>query len=336
VRLTYLLGRPDLGGGTRVVLAHAALLAARGHDVTVAGDGPLAASFAFRGRWVDLERAAPPRDQDLVVATFWSTVARARALGGGPLAHFCQGYEGEIPHFASERAAIEAAYAEPLPTLAVTPRLVRLLGERFGRPARLAPPPLALAWRPAWRWAPRRRPWIALFGVFEAEVKGIPVGLAAIAALRDAGVDARLLRVSVLPPSDVETLRLAADRYLHDVPPAVAQAALARCDLLLFPVSEAEGFGLPLLEALGLGVPAVVSDTEPLRFVAGEHGARRFPPGDAAAAAVAARTLLASRGAWRAQRNAGFAAARRFDAARVAPEVEAAVVWAASVAGGAR
>ncbi len=332
MRVSYLLARPDLGGGTKVVLEHAALLAARGHAVAVLGDGPLPALYAFAGRYVDLERQPPPAGQDLVVVTFWTTLARARALGLGPLAHFCQGFEGEIPHFAVDRAAIEAAYAERLPTLAVTPRLAELVGRRFGRAARVVPPAVDPALAPRIRLAPRRRPWVALFGVFEAEVKGIRAGLAAFAPLAARG--ARLLRVSVFPLSAAEASLRAPDRYLESVPPAVAARALGDCDLLLFPVGVEEGFGLPLLEAMALGVPAVASRTPGLEFLAGGDGARLVPPGDAAAFAAAAIELLGSSRAWRAQRRAGRRAARRFAPERIGAELEAALAWAAREAPG--
>jgi glycosyltransferase involved in cell wall biosynthesis len=331
-----LLARPELGGGTKVVLQHAALLAGRGHEVTVAGDGALPALFGFRGRYLDLEREPPPRGQDLVVATFWTTLGRARALDAGPVAHFCQGYEGEIPHFAADREAIERAYADPAPVLAVTPRLADLIAARFGRPARLAPPSIDRAVRPRSRWRPRRRPWIALFGVFEATVKGIPTGLAALGRLRALGCRARLLRLSVLPLGDAERALAAPDRYLVSVAPRAALAALAGCDLLLFPSGVEEGFGLPLLEAMALGVPAVASETAGLRFVAGAGGARLVAPGDDAAMAAAAAELLGSAPAWRAQRRAGRAAAERFAPERIAPEIEAALTWAAAAAAGGR
>jgi len=330
VRISYLLARPDLGGGTKVVLEHAALLAARGHEVLVLGDGALPPVYGFRGRYLNLESEPPPGGQDLVLATFWTTLERARALALGPVAHFCQGFEGEIPHFRSDWPAIASAYAERLPTLAVTPRLAELVARRFGRPARVVSPAVDGALSPRWRLAPRRRPWVALFGVFEAEVKGIRTGLAAFAPLAARG--ARLLRVSVLPLSGAETGRLAPDRYLEAVAPREATRALAACDLLLFPVLESEGFGLPLLEAMALGVPAVASRTPGLEFLTGGDGARLVAADDAGAFAAAAAELLGSGPAWRRQRRAGRRAARRFAPSRIAVELERAVEWAASEA----
>jgi len=332
VRIAYLLAGADLGGGTKVVLQHAELLAAAGHDVRVVGRGPLPRAFGFGGEYLDAGMGAPNLpSQDLVIATFWTTLAAAVALEVGPVAHFCQGYEGEIPHFQGERREIESAYALPLPALAVTPRLVSLLEERYRRPARLVPPPADEALAPRRRLGPRRRPWVALFGVYEAEVKGIPVGLEAIARLRARGVDARSLRISVFPLSDAERARLAPDRYLQSVAPRRALVELRGCDLLIFPSGIEEGFGLPLLEAMVLGVPAVASRTPGLEFVSGGDGARLVAAGDAEEFAAAAAELLGSRSVWREQRRRGFAAARRFDPSVVAESLITAVRWAATL-----
>lgn len=54
--------------------------------------------------------------------------------------------------------------------------------------------------------------------------------------------------------------------------------AISRARLFVFP-SLVEGFGLPPLEAMALGVPTAVADVEPMRSVVGE-GAMRFDPRD--------------------------------------------------------
>lgn len=56
------------------------------------------------------------------------------------------------------------------------------------------------------------------------------------------------------------------------------RAVLAHARLFVFP-SLVEGFGLPPLEAMALGVPCAVSDLEPMKSVAGE-AALRFGPED--------------------------------------------------------
>lgn len=331
MRITYLLDRPEVGGGTKVVFRHAELLASRGHDVTVAAQGVEPAWTGRRTGYRDLAGGGSlPPDQDLAIATWWTTIDRALSSDAKAVAHFCQGFELDLEHLAAEAPAIRAAYQRQLPALVVSPHLGERLAREFGRESRLAPPALEPSGIARPRFAPRRRPWIALFGIFEAEVKGARTGLAALARLRALGLEPRLLRISALAASAEESALGVAERYLEAVSPASALAALADCDLLIFPSLVAEGFGLPLLEAMQLGVPAVASRTPGTEFMtAGGQGAALVPPGDAEAFAKASLSLLREPSSWRRQRRAGRAAAERFGASRVAAEVEAAVLWAA-------
>jgi len=336
VRVTYVRGQPELGGGSKVMFLHAGLLRQRGDEVTVLGEGP-------EPDWIDLDRlgvryvemiagAGPPRlpSQDLVIGTWWETLPAARSLGLGPLAHFCQGYEGDLAHLRPVLPEIEAVYAWKVPALVVSPHLVDLLRERFGREARVAPPPLDPLFRPAWRLRPRRRPWIAVPGIFEAEVKDVPTALRAVRRLRDLGIAARVLRFSILPLSAEERALLPPERdlrYLQAVPPREIARALRRCDLLLLPSRPGEGFGLPLLEALAAGVPAVASRI-PSTLAMAEGAAALMPVGDDHAFAEAARALLAVPQVWRRARELGFRAARGFRPEAVAPQLYMAVDWA--------
>lgn len=329
MRIAYVLPYPELGGGAKVVFQHARLLLERGFIATVLGEGP-------RPDWAP--RDVPYRDwtagvaglpeQDLVIATFWTTFAVARRLGLGPLAHFCQGYEGGLVHLRPVLPEIERAYREPLPTLTVSPHLAVFLAERFGRESRVVPPPLDPLFRPRPRFRPRRVPWIFVPGIFEAEVKGVPTALEAVARLRREGLACRLLRLSILPLTPEEREIAAPDLYLCAVPPAEAARAIRRADLLLFPSRAEEGFGLPLLEALAAKVPAVACRIPSVEFIAGAGGARLVPVGDGAAMAAAAREILRDPALWRRARREGYAASRRFLPARVGDELVEAVSWA--------
>jgi glycosyltransferase involved in cell wall biosynthesis len=90
------------------------------------------------------------------------------------------------------------------------------------------------------------------------------------------GVGDRLHMPGYLPDPDVESLwRMA--------------------DCAVFP-TRAEGFGLPVLEAMGRGVPVACSDIPVLHEV-GADAAHYFPPDDAAAAAAAIVRAMADGGA---------------------------------------
>ncbi|MFL6236343.1 MAG: glycosyltransferase family 4 protein [Thermoanaerobaculia bacterium] len=325
MRISYVLSHPELNGGNKVIFQHANLLQDHGHEVTLLGEGPKPDWMAIHATWIDYASAVSHiPEQDLVVATYWTTLRLARQLSLGPVAHFCQGYEGGLAHLRPVLGEIEAVYSWNVPTLTVAPHLGELLRQRFGRESRVVPPPLDPLFRPAWRLGPRRRPWIAIPGIFEAEVKGIPAGLAAVRRLREGGIPCRVLRFSIFPLSAAERELLAPDRYLQSVPPAEIARALRGCDLLLLPSRAEEGFGLPLLEAMVSKVPAVATRIPSTPFVAG-GAVPLVEPEDLAAAA---RELLTSRRSWRRARELGYEAAQRFRPEAVVPRLLEGIRWA--------
>jgi glycosyltransferase involved in cell wall biosynthesis len=80
-------------------------------------------------------------------------------------------------------------------------------------------------------------------------------------------------------------------RQLGYVPDPELESLWALADCAAFP-TRAEGFGLPILEALRRGIPVACSDIAVLREVAGD-AARFFDPGDSAAAAAAIEAAMA-------------------------------------------
>lgn len=328
MRIAYVLPYPELNGGNKVIFQHARMLQELGHELTILAEGSKPDWIRIDTAWVNLG-AEPPRvpSQDLVIATYWTTIERSRQLALGPLAHFCQGYEGGLVHLAPVLPQIEAAYSLPLPTLTVSPHLAGLVRDRFGREGFVVPPPLDPLFRPAFRLRPRREPWIAVPGIFGAEVKGVPTALEAVRRLRERGYACRVLRISVMELTEEERLLLEPDRFLSGVPPAEIARELRDCDLLLFPSREEEGFGLPLLEAMASRVPAVASRISSTTHI-GDGAVKLVPPGDAEAFADAAEELLSDAGAWRRARRLGWQASRRFRPEEVVPRLDQGVRWA--------
>jgi glycosyltransferase involved in cell wall biosynthesis len=110
--------------------------------------------------------------------------------------------------------------------------------------------------------------------------------------------------------------------FLGAVPDA--GAALARAHVLLH-CSDAEPYGLALVEALAAGRPVAAPDAAGPREIVGPGAGRLYRPGDAAAGAAAVRVLLADRDAPAAARRLAEArfdvrdSARRLRAALPAP-----------------
>jgi glycosyltransferase involved in cell wall biosynthesis len=101
-------------------------------------------------------------------------------------------------------------------------------------------------------------------------------------------------------------------RILEDVDDDALPVLLRHAALMAYP-SQAEGFGMPVLEALASGVAVVTSDTTSLPEVAG-NAAWLVPPDDVPALAAALGTALSESAVARSARLArGFAQAARFN-----------------------
>jgi glycosyltransferase involved in cell wall biosynthesis len=330
LRVAYLLESTELSGGVKVVLLQAEALARRGHRVTVVSPGA-------RPEWFDLsqahfERSAFGDSTELAraqarVATFWTTVTPALAGAAGPVFHLCQGYEGDFTFYAASRPEIERAYRAPTVKLTVSETLVQRLEEKGFGPATnvgQAFEPDGFFPSPARR--PSDPPTVLLVGPYEADVKGIAIAFAGLAVWRRRGGRFRLRRVSPLPAGEAEKAWGLADEYHRLLPPDRMPFAYRASDIFIGPSRPAEGFGLPVLEALACGLPCLLSDTPGHREIAGD-AAWYFADGNPDAVAESL-PLLALDAGWDRARLLGPAAAARFDTAQVAERLESAFVAA--------
>jgi glycosyltransferase involved in cell wall biosynthesis len=148
--------------------------------------------------------------------------------------------------------------------------------------------------------------------------KRLDVFLRVAAAARNEFPAVRIVRVGGLTP---ELLRLAADLDLERSMLCLpflernVLAAVYRSAALLLHTAEAEGFGLPVIEALACGCPVIASDIPVLREVAGPE-ATYCGVADVGCWRDAVTALLRERAAepqqWRLRRSRGCERAARF------------------------
>ena len=154
--------------------------------------------------------------------------------------------------------------------------------------------------------------------------KRIDVLLAVFAAIRRVHPGARLVRAG--GPLTLAQAEQARELGIADAVvslPFCTRATLAavyrRASLVLLP-SEAEGFGLPIVEALACGAPLLASDLAVLREVGGDAPVFR-PVADLPAWTDAALSLLADPAARRDRRAASITQVARFTWERHANEL---------------
>ncbi|MBK9963727.1 MAG: glycosyltransferase family 4 protein [Holophagales bacterium] len=327
MKIVYVLESLELSGGVKVVVEHAEGLRGRGHDVTIVTRDARHAWLSVGVPVVEVAAfdATTLPEADVHVATWFPTVPPVvRARRAAKVFHFCQGYEAPHPHTFHRLDEIDEAYRQNVPKLLVSAHLEAVLAPRYPGPYFVLPQAIPAAFfapPDPQRDAPRRPPTVGVVGPFEAPLKGIAVALEAVAHLRGTGRDVRLYRASALPPSIEEKQLLEADVYGHALPADVMPIWYHACDVLLFPSFDAEGFGLPPLEAMAAGVPVVISDI-PSLVVLPEDAVSRVPAGDASGMARETARLLDEPWLWATRRAKGLEAARTFSLDRVLDRLE--------------
>ncbi len=324
MRVAYLLESTELFGGVQVVLRQAEVLARRGHRVAVVSPQPPPSWFPLvqaRFERSSFRDSRELSDAEVRVATFWRTVPPALEGARGPVFHLCQGYEGEITYYRDVWSRIEDIYRAPTHKLAISATLAaRLTGLGFGPVTNVGQAFDANGFFPD-PPRPMPDPPVALVvGPLEIDFKGVDVALAGLQAFRRRGGRFRLRRVSYFPCGETERSLGLADEYHHRLAPERMPFAYRASDVFIGASRVQEGFGLPSLEALACGIPAMLSDTPGHREIAGD-AAWYFRDEDPESLAEELPRVLTA-GARARARTAGPAAAARFDAAGVAERLE--------------
>jgi glycosyltransferase involved in cell wall biosynthesis len=326
MKIVYVVEALELSGGVKVVVEHAEGLSARGHDVSLVTRDPRHDWIPIRVPVLGVPRfeASTLPKADVHVATWFPTVVPTVCARRAPkIFHFSQGFEALYANVAHRLDEIEEAYRQPIPKLLISRHLRALLSARFPGEYHVLPQTLRVEdYRPREpRPGPEIPPVIGVVGPFELPLKGVATALRAVELLRAVGRSVVLHRASQMPLSDAERAMGPCDLYAH----ALSVGEMARwyhgLDLLLFASTDAEGFGLPPLEAMASGVPVVVSDIPSLADLPGE-AIGRVPPGDPAAMAREASRLLDDAALWRERSRGGLEVAATFSVAAVLDRLE--------------
>lgn len=274
MKITYVTQDTELWGGIAVVFQHLELLAEAGHDVFLTTPAGRPDWYPLKVPICTIEKldSSLMPAADMIVATSWRTIAPVVESGKGTAAHLCQGYEGDYKEFSYLKAAIDMAYSHKIPRLTVSPHLSTFLMKRFaaetyyvgqmlnrdifhasanshGR-SRLNP----------FNVFKKRVFRVLVVGPFEVDFKNIATALRGVSLAKDRyKLPLGLIRASQFPLTEDEQRTMKSDEYhLHVSQPDMGELYRS-ADLFISTSKDAEGFGLPALEAMACGVPTILS-----------------------------------------------------------------------------
>ncbi|HXX53551.1 MAG TPA: glycosyltransferase [Thermodesulfovibrionales bacterium] len=269
MRITYVTEDTELWGGIAVVFQHLELLASAGHEVFLTTPAPGPDWYHLKVPVHTIKKIEPSLipAADIIVIASWR-IARAiiESKKGIPV-YFCQGYEAALPELASFASQINEVYSMGIPTLTVSPHLSAFLKEKFKLESYYVGQMVDRK-----IFFPTRNPFkiilqhirtpsrLIVVGPFEGSYKNIATILRGIAlASEDLGEPLHLTRVSQFPISRDEVNILRPDEYHCRVSYHHMGRLYRSSDILIALSTEAEGFGLPVLEAMACGVSTILS-----------------------------------------------------------------------------
>lgn len=323
-RLVLVLPFPIQTGGMRVQLELAKMLGEEGAEVhvrQVRGEDCLDEKydkygFASRAPLAD-PRALADALRELAPATLlvgcWIDYFAALESGAGPVI----GYSAGEPTLRKDPVGFDRDFIDfafrmhqlPVTLWAGSQSMVNIFEQRFHRAAELISVPIASEmFDQDCTPAPQPPFRVIVVGPEHVTTKGIPGALQALSPLRAEGF--HIVWVSPGPPS--EQLANLVDELRIGLNATEVAAAIGSCHALVFP-SRVEGLGNPPLEAMALGVPAVLCPNGgSAEYAMPERNCLQVPFGDADSLRAAVRRLrdeptLATR-----LRTAGFGTAERY------------------------
>ena len=286
MKINFLIIRPDVDGGARVITRHAKYLQDAGHDVTMLSLGRKKIKFKDQLRLLrrgefrrttqiypqfyhdaglnlvihdfrDALTADDVPDADVTIATWWETAEWLADLPAskGAKVHFIQGHESRLEYVDYDRAA--ALHRAPFHKIVVSQWLRDAMIDEFG--ARDCVLVGNAVDADQFDFVPRDKKHTPTVGFVYSPVvsKNPALAFAACADLRQKFPALRVVSFGSHKPGHTETFPDWIEFHHRPAQQKIAEI-YAACDVWLF-TRDYEGFGLPILEAMACGTPVVAT-----------------------------------------------------------------------------
>ena len=298
MQICFMLTSNTVSGGIFTVFKHAAALARKGHDVTIAFmlDDNLETRPQFDG--LDQVRFASWREVcgtdtvfDIAVATWWETMYLLPQVRAAHYAYFVQGFEDEFYKPGSLPASlVPATYETNVHMLTVSKALSDRLKQKYRSSSIAIPCGIELARfgaaSPAIPKSKRLRAMVE--GQPDDERKMVRFTLEVLSKFDD-------LEILYVSPAGRPSYEARIGYFFQAVHQEDMPALYASCDFLV-KLSRTESFALPVLEMFATGGTAIVSAFKGHdEYIVDRENALVVPIGDRGATARAVQEMIADR-----------------------------------------
>ena len=311
MRITFVVASVDYSGGFRVIATYAKMLHERGHSVCVVvpprrksslkdyyralrnglpisekSDGHhlsgTSVPVCILDRFRPVEENDVP-DADIVFATWWLTVDWVMSLSPskGVKAHLVQDYE----LYGMPKEIIDHQLVQPTAKIAVSRWLAEILIQKLNQKnVALVPNSVDLD---QFYSQVRNKQKVPTVGFLYSPMhsKGCDIALKAIDIASKYLPELRVICFGRIAPANSFDMPKNASFYLK---PTQSELRIfySQCDAWLFP-TRAEGFGLPILEAMACRTPVIATPAGAAPELIAQGGGRLVPMEEAAAMAAA-------------------------------------------------
>lgn len=278
----YLLYDAGKWGGIKGTIAQANGLVDRGYRICIVCRTPKPDWIDIRTDFIVSPNLAandiPP--SDIVVGTWYPTVAPGFSSKKGLCVHYCRGYEGHAPGLSGQQQeAIKKVYNLPTIKIANSPHVGSFLKNNFPGDVYIVRNDI----NHSIFYPNRTRDWgkdsikVAVVGPYEVAWKGIRDCLKACKILsRMPGISITVVRASQTT-AQTEEAEFVQDigcpyEYRFNLSEMEMAALYNECDILIsgsYPYVES--FGRPAMEALACGLPVVLTDIPAYRDYDSKH-----------------------------------------------------------------
>jgi glycosyltransferase involved in cell wall biosynthesis len=263
-------------------------------------------------------------DADVIVATWWEVAEWVAALtpAKGVKLHLVQGDDRDaLRAIGASVERVESAFRQPLIKIAVSDWVAARLADVWTGPIRVIHNGVAAR---LFHASPRARQTPPRVGFVYADIriKGMDIAIDAVRIARCECPELEVVSFGNRPPAKQFPLP---EQTLYEVTPLQEKLRefYSACDAWLFP-SRAEGFGLPILEAMACRTPVIGTPTGAAPELIGQGGGILVPHEDAHAMAQAIlRVCRMTATEWRTMSDAAYVTAHRYtwdDATRLFEE----------------